>query len=218
MDYKIMYDSLLDSEKLKYNLQYISIFVALYENMTTTAVENVKSFYHEGFSVLNCDTHKAVEEVCNNMRKDCFHEDLDGYRQYYSPKYKTNILERKHNGKKNVLLSSMLWFVEFDAITQDEYITFLRVRDIRNKYVHEMIQFLYGGLPGTADIELKELMLLHRKLDQWWINQVEIPTSPDDIPNDYDAEGVMSFDSAILDVVIDVLQLSNDAKCEDYFG
>ena len=31
---------------------------------------------------------------------------------------------------------------------------------------------------------------LYNKLDKWWINEIEVPISGDDVPEDYDKESV----------------------------
>ena len=71
----------------------------------------------------------------------------------------------------------MLWFVDVGAISMQEYEQFLKFKDFRNSYAHNMTQHLWDGLSQT-DVELLiSLYNFYTKIDKWWINEIEIPTS-----------------------------------------
>ncbi|MDR2437896.1 MAG: hypothetical protein LBE12_00815 [Planctomycetaceae bacterium] len=169
MDIKRIFGNIFDAEILKFNLQHVSIFIAVYENMVNMVTENVKGFYLQGFSQLDLDgsCSKSLEY---SMNHECYHEDIDGYRNYYSREYKEKIIDHKVNGKRNILLATMNWFVENQAMTQEEFENFLIIRDHRNKYVHEMTKFLFEGLPESSQQTFIDLLQLYAKLDKWWIN------------------------------------------------
>lgn len=51
---------------------------------------------------------------------------------------------------------------------------------------------------------LVELIEIYRKIEKWWINEVEIPTSGD-IHGPYDSENVISGQGLILEIIQDIL-------------
>lgn len=56
------------------------------------------------------------------------------------------------------------------------------------------------------DIELfGSLLSLYRKLDKWWINEIEISISADDIPKDYDPDEVVGGQAIVLSAINDIL-------------
>ena len=47
-----------------------------------------------------------------------------------------------------------------------------------------------------------------KKLDKWWINEIEIPTSADDIPSDYDQDNVVGGQAIVLICLVRVNDLA----------
>jgi hypothetical protein len=122
-----------------------------------------------------------------------------------SDDYKIKILDRKADGKKNILKSTLLWFVEHNAITQEDYSTLIKIRDRRNQYVHEMATLFFKGIPEEDVKLLSELITLYSKLDKWWINEIEIPLSGEWLPDTYDENEVISGPFSMFTIMIDVL-------------
>lgn len=50
-----------------------------------------------------------------------------------------------------------------------------------------------------------DMMRIYNKLDKWWINEIEIPTSADDIPEDYDRNGVCGGQALILSIINEII-------------
>lgn len=187
------FKNIFDAETLKTNMIFTSLFVAVFENMIDVIEENVESFL-----CANCelDTRGVLK-----LQK--------------SEEFRKIILNRRvdDKGNKNSLKASMLWFVDANAISVEEYERFLFLKDLRDKYVHELTAVLFEGLPAD-DIELLfELLNLYEKLVKWWINEIEIPISGKYLPEEYDANGVTSLALEIFRIMVNVLY--ND-KSEEY--
>ena len=88
--------------------------------------------------------------------------------------------------------ATMLWFVDEGAITHEDYEVFLRLKNLRNSFAHEMTKHIWDGLYEEHAKAIGQLMNLYRKIEKWWINEVEIPISGEILPNEYDKEGVTS--------------------------
>ena len=107
----------------------------------------------------------------------------------------------------------MLWFMENGAITQDDYKSFLELKDLRNIFVHEMTEYLWKGLYEAHAKALGDLLSLYRKIERWWINEIEIPIAGDEVPNGYNSDTVISGILLTFDMMIDVLY---NGKSEEY--
>ena len=49
------------------------------------------------------------------------------------------------------------------------------------------------------------MLRIYNKLDKWWINEIEIPTSAENIPEDYDWEGVCGGQALILSIINEIV-------------
>ena len=56
-------------------------------------------------------------------------------------------------------------------------------------------------------------MSLYRKIERWWIVEIEIPIAGNDVPEGYDADGVTSGILLTFDMMINTLY---NGKSEDY--
>lgn len=139
--------NITNKDNLKKNMLFISMFILLYEFFCDTFIGKVKSVLCE------------IEDFVENTLIE-------------TVEYKNKIKNRKVNGKPNELLSTVLWFVDENAIVQDEYDLFLKIRSRRHEYVHEMEKILYNGI--EQDVQLFfELSLLYQKIDLWWKKRYE---------------------------------------------
>lgn len=58
-----------------------------------------------------------------------------------------------------------------------------------------------------------EILELYSKLDKWWINEIEIPISGDDIPDDYNRNEVFGGQAFVLKMIND---LCFDINAKEY--
>ena len=50
-----------------------------------------------------------------------------------------------------------------------------------------------------------DMLRIYNKLDKWWINEIEIPTSADDIQEDYDRDGVCGGQALMLSIINEIV-------------
>ena len=180
-------NNIVDEETLRDNLSFTAFYIALYENFSYLVKERIEGFYCIGA-----------------------HIEDDGTIKYnISMKYKTDIVNRvvDSKGNKDVLKASMLWFVDQGAITLEEYEYFLKMKEQRNRFVHELASCI---LHGNTDNEIGmffDMFALSKKIDKWWINEIEIPSSGEFLPNTYNSEEVESIASGLFQTMIDILYL-----------
>ena len=176
---------------LQHNLSFLALFIGMYEQFEDKVIENVDCFLNLGFSA-NDDTHCKKSEY-----------------------YRQNILNRKvdENGNKNKLKATMLWFVDVGAITTEDYSLFLNIKEARNIYVHQLTKCVVNGISDKDIDMLVQLLNLFYKIDNWWINEIEIPTSGISASDDYPTEEAYSMIYTIYRDMINILFLG---KADDY--
>lgn len=191
-----MLNNIVDEETLQDNLSFTAFYIAVYENLACTTEERIKVFYQNGI-------------VC--------HE--DGTCEYtYATDYNVRIKKRvvDAEGNKNPLKASMLWLVDEGAITQDDYKLFLKIKEQRNVFAHELTSVIFRGNMEEEIILFFQMLELYQKIDTWWINEIEIPTSGEFMPGEYDSQGVESVVVGLYKVMIDVLYRGQSEKLKSY--
>lgn len=183
--------NILDEDILKTNVHFAALFVLNFECLKEFVVEQVRDFYSD-FSV---EDGKEVNK------------EMDSYKE-----------EVRKLDDRQLDNASLKWFLEAGAISQDDYDTYQLIRQRRNDITHELLKHLSIGF-HQDDIELFTKMLnLYRKLDKWWINEIEIPISAENIPEDYDREGVFGSQAMCLSIINDIVLGDGGEKYKDVMG
>lgn len=170
--------NILDENILKTNINFAAVFVMNYECLKEFVIEQVRDFYSEHFYM------DGDRIVC---------EDSNAYKE------KVRALD------KNLENASLKWFMDAEAITQEDYDRYQIIRKKRNDITHKLLKNLNEGF-GEEVVQLfGDMMRIYNKLDKWWINEIEIPTSADDIPEDYDRNGVCGGQALILSIINEII-------------
>lgn len=139
----------LEPENLKDNLIFSSLYIATFESFKDYVIDEVKFFFHCGFS----------EE------KDTF-----------DPRY---IEDVKSKDKKYIDNASLLWLVEMEAICLEDFESYKELRQYRNKLSHELMTLLFEGLPEELPLMFSKLIQIRVKIEKWWVLNIDIPCNPD---------------------------------------
>lgn len=177
--------NVLDEKRLKPNIHFASLYVLYYECLKDSLIDLPKSFFcnHTEFK----DGHIIVHE---------------------SEEYKENVRKLDNH----IESASFKWFIKIGAVSEEDYFSFEKLRKFRNKIVHELMFCLSEGFNEVEVKYLVELIEIYRKLEKWWINEVEIPTSGD-IYVTYNSENVISGQGLLLEVIQDIL-INDDKNSE----
>ncbi|MDU6546462.1 hypothetical protein [Anaerococcus vaginalis] len=169
--------NVLDEKRLKPNIHFASLYVLYYECLKDSLIELPKSFFCNDTEIKdgNIIVHES-EEYKENVRK------LDDH----------------------IENASFKWFIMVGAVSDEDYLSFNKLRKFRNKIVHELMLCLSEGFSDYEVKYLVELIGIYRKIEKWWINEVEIPTSGD-IHGPYDSENVIGGQGLILEIIQDIL-------------
>jgi len=102
--------------------------------------------------------------------------------EIFDPKYQSEVLSRN----QSPLYASLDWLWEMNAIDANDIEAFNRVKGCRNHLAHELLNVVCGkGLPDDYSDRFKELAGLLRKIEVWWIRNME------DIGEDVDESAIV---------------------------
>ncbi len=125
----------------------------------------------------------SIYLTCWEMLKECLldqprgfflHEFRDG-KWIVGSSYKTKVLSLDND----LLIASALWFRDHKALS-DEDIALLRIlRTHRNEIAHELTKII-GKVKSDVRMDFSDgVYHLTEKADKWWIQNIEIPISPE---------------------------------------
>ncbi len=141
--------------------------------------------------------------------KDCI---IDRVRDYYTlnwgdktartPEYEKEVLARDNRNRP--LPASLDWLLEHQALDEADIQTFKRLTDIRNQLAHKLFNVVTGQAVSEYDSQFSVLIALLRKVEVWWIVNVEIPTNPDYDGQEIDEAGITPGALISLQMLIEV--------------
>lgn len=180
-----------DKDILQTNLSFISLFIAVYENMVDYVETNLESFLCE-------------EYIENGKLK---------YKK--TPEYKKEILNRivDDKGNKNVTKSCFLWLVDNNAITQGDYEDFLVIKEVRNRYAHNLTDVIYQSVSEHEIKSFAKMRDLYRKISKWYFLNIDATIMGYELPDESDWNDVLSGVDIMFSMIIDILF---DEKEEQY--
>lgn len=125
--------------------------------------------------------------------------DADG--DVIDEKYETVVLSKN----KSPLLASLGWLSENDVIDENDRHAFERIRNTRNLLAHELPAMVMGGKDFHHVERFQELVALLKKVEVWWVVNMEIPVNPDFDGKEIDEEGIVPGPVIMLQMMLEVL-------------
>ena len=105
---------------------------------------------------------------------------------------------------KNPLYASLEWLREYDAIDDDDLVTFEKLKITRNQLAHQLFAVVTGQVESTHQAQFTALVALLRKIGVWWIVNVEIAINPDFDTQEIDEAGIVPGSLLSLQMLIEV--------------
>ena len=138
-----------------------------------------------------------------------FHYDEAG--GHPDPKYDQEVLSRN----RSPVYASLHWLLDRAAIEQADIDIFERLKECRNRIAHEMAQVALSG--GTFDhlTLFPDLVGLLRKIETWWIVNVEIPTNEEFDGKEIDEPGIIPGPIMTVKMMLDIA-LGSESKAGAY--
>lgn len=182
------WNNILDENILKTNVNFAAMFVLNYECLKDFVVNQIRDFF------------------ADNIK---FDRDRTIYEESHAYKDEVRSLD------ENIENASLKWFIQSDAITQSDYDTYQKIRKRRDDITHELLKNLNEGFK-ESDVKLfSDLLSIYSKLDKWWINEIEIPISGEDVPEDYDRESVCGGQAVELSIINSIILANKGNEYKD---
>lgn len=104
-----------------------------------------------------------------------------------SPEYADKVLSRN----KSSVYASLNWLLENQAIDESDLATFELLKKTRNLLAHRLFEVVTGQAESPHQQQFTVLVALLRKIEVWWVVNVEIPTNPDYADEEIDEAGIV---------------------------
>lgn len=178
------WNNIWNEDVLKFNINFAALFVLNFECLKDYIITQPRTFYSD---VLIKDGELCCEET---------------------EEYKKEV----RSLEKNIENASLRWFMNTDAITEEDYNLYQELRERRNDITHELLKNLNNGFNETDAKLYVKLLELYQKIDKWWINEIEIPISGEVLPDEYDSEQVLGGQAMILSIINDIIFDNNKER------
>lgn len=116
------------------------------------------------------------------------------------PEYQRKVASRN----KNILYASLDWLQENGAIDDEDLEAFELLKAIRNQLAHRLFDTVTGQIESEHEAKFPVLVALLRKIEVWWVVNVEIPTNPDFDGQEINEEGIVPSAILSLQMLIEV--------------
>jgi len=189
MDPKVRrtWEDFLNPEITRTRLLAAAVYIAAFETLKGSVVNRLRDFYWTGF---------------------------DETGDHIDPKYQSAVLSRN----RSPVLASLDWLTQSKALDDADLRAFERVKACRNRLAHQLFATLGSdGLPADFAECFASMVDLLRKIEVWWITNVEIPTDPDYDGSDVDEAGIVPGPIMSIRLLYDIA-LGDEAKSRFYYN
>lgn len=118
-----------------------------------------------------------------------------------SPEYKTKVLARD----KSPVYASLNWLHEHQVINDDDLETFEQLKSTRNLVAHQLFDIVTGQAKSNHMEQFQVLVELLRKIEVWWVVNVELATDPDYADAEIHEEGIVPGAILSLQMLLEVV-------------
>ena len=183
--------NILDEDKLKLNVNFAARFVLNFECLKDYIVSQIRNLYLDSIH---------------------FEEGKIIYKE--SKQYK----EQVRTLDKNIENASLKWFIQEGAITQDDFEIYQKIRKRRNDIIHEFLKNLDEGFSDNDGMLFNKMLTIYAKIDKWWINEIEIPTSVEEVSADYDRDDVCGGQAIVLSIINSIILENKGNEYKEVFA
>jgi hypothetical protein len=123
-----------------------------------------------------------------------------------SPEYASNVLSRN----KSAVYASLSWLLEQEAINEPDLAIFEQLKSTRNLLAHRLFDVVTGQAASTHQEQFTALVELLRKIEVWWVVNVELATNPDYDGQEVDEAGIVPGPILSLQMLLQVASGSTE--------
>ncbi len=180
------WEDFLNPDVVRPHLIMTSIYIFAYEILRDSIVGRIRDFFCNGF----------------NEKGDII-----------DPEYQTKVLGLN----KSPVYASLEWLKCMNAIDQNDIKIFDEIKKCRNTLAHDFSRLTTGtGLPQDFGNNFQNIVSLVRKIEVWWIMNIELAINPDYAGEEIDEAGIIPGPLMSLQILYDVA-LGSDEQSRFYF-
>ena len=128
-----------------------------------------------------------------------------------SPDYEHKVLSLN----KSPIYASLRWLTDAEAVDQKDIDVFEQLKQLRNSLAHELPEIILTGKDVALIEKMQDLMNLMRKVEVWWVVNVEIATNPDFDGTEINPDEITPGPILMMQIMFEVLS-GNEALREHY--
>ena len=174
-----MIENVVTPENLQFTVSFTSLFVLVFECFKDMVIDRPKEFF-------------CTEKIE-------FKEDKIVY--YETEKYKREV----RNLAKKPFEASLRWFANHKVITESDVNKALSIELRRHSFVHELYNVVHNGISDEDTQLLADLVSIYKKIDSWWIYNVEIDWDEIKDTDNVKQDECISGSLMMIDVMINIL-------------
>ena len=186
-DAKQQWAEFLHPPTLRDKLMSLSLYITCYEMMKDRIISNVRDFFLTGF---NEDGLVYDEDEWNKVL------DLDPHR--------------------NTLEAVLAWYRDMGAITDADIRELERLKQLRDELAHKPQEYISGSRELPVNDRFVSLVTLFRKIEVWWVMNVEIATDPDAVHEDIKEENITPGPMITIQLILEIA-LGNEEEANYYY-
>jgi len=162
------------------------------------------SVYLMAFEMLK----SSIEEKIRNF----FIEGFDENGVTAGLDYKNEVLSLN----RSRVYASLKWLEKQGAIDEDDLNSFEMVKKHRNDLAHELFKFVSEGLDFDVSKSFDEMVRILRKIEIWWIANIDMAISPESYPTDLDLNSIVPGSGLSLQMLINTALGSEEDAMKFY--
>ena len=116
------------------------------------------------------------------------------------PTYQIDVLARR----KNALYASLDWLKEHEVVDSADLVIFESLKKTRNQLAHQLFDVVTGQIESEHTTQFPVLVDLLRKIEVWWVVNLEIAINPDFDGKEVDESGIVPGAILSLQMLIEV--------------
>jgi hypothetical protein len=157
-------------------------------------------------STMFITTFEILKDSVVDRIRDFYTNAWDENGPTVGPEYQSEVLSRK----KSVLYASFDWLREREAIDEADLMIFESLKKTRNLLAHQLFDVVTGQVESEHVSQFPVLVALLRKVEVWWVVNVEIPINPDYDGKEIDEAGIVPGAVLSLQMLIEVASGSTE--------
>jgi len=117
---------------------------------------------------------------------------------------------------KNTLKAILIWYRNMGAITDEDVNELNRQKQLRDELAHNPQGYIGGSSNLNLHDRFTSLVNLFRKIEVWWVMNVEIYTDPDITPEYVNEDSILPGSIMLIQIMLDIA-LGNEDEANYYY-